>query len=123
MFSVFDFLRRRTCDAVVAGVCDAMEMLENDTPEGAAPELTPTRPSVPAPPVEPAPTPPRGTNPGRPISIPSGGQPTPHRQVSLSPPNVSQADLLADLPHGQPPALPPRKRGRPPKLGPGGPRS
>jgi hypothetical protein len=101
MFSFFDYLRRRTCDSVLAGVYDAFELIEtrNAEEQSRAAELllakfddqAGPKPLAPAPVAAPQPAPVRpSAPPAPPTALSSGGQ-----------------------------SFQPRKRGRPPK-GPGG---
>ena len=99
MFSFFDYLRRRTCDAVLAGVYDAFELIETRNAEEQlrAAELLIAKFDREAGP--------------KPIAAAPGAAPQPGQ---ARPPGQSTAVSQG----GQ--SFQPRKRGRPPK-GPGGP--
>lgn len=114
MFSFFDYLRRRTCDSVLAGLYDACDLIEaqNANESGQMAENLPGSFAGPAelkpvdpppahgerPPTTPRPT--QGPPGGRPNSPPSGGPPIPRFPQQPAPPG---GDSEA------------RKRGRPPK--------
>lgn len=95
MFSFFDYLRRRTCDAIMAGAYDAAEILENRPVEEPVGE------------------------PGEKIlAEKSPEKPEPPKKLGAAPslPANSTGDLFTQVANdGSSPPLPPRKRGRPPK--------
>jgi len=99
MFSFFDYLRRWTCDSIVAGAYDAMDVLGSkpteeagDNSDGKA--LGPVGTEKPVENAEP------------PKKIASPVPPTPN----------SAPDLFSQIPKNETDApLPSRKRGRPPK--------
>jgi hypothetical protein len=106
MFSIFEYLRKRTCDSVLAGVYDAMEMIEPENPESlnlAEGEIPPEK--------LPAPIAPSPENGSAPKKIASALAPE-----TKEPPT---GDLFPKLAGNSGP-LPPRKRGRPRKNPPEG---
>ena len=104
MFSIFEYLRKRTCDSVLAGVYDAMETIDPENPEAfnlAEGEIPPEK--------LPAPNKPSPDGNSTPKKITSAPQPQ----------NPPAKDLFSDHPGNNGP-LPPRKRGRPRKNPPEG---
>jgi len=105
MFSIFEYLRKRTCDSVLAGVYDAMEMIEPENPDTlnlAEGEIPPEK----FPPPQ-TPSPDGASPPKKIMSAPASKEPS------------AAGDLLSKMPGSTGP-LPPRKRGRPRKNPPEG---
>ncbi len=100
MFSIFEYLRKRTCDSVLAGVYDAMELIEPENP--GAPNLAEGEiPPEKLPPPQ-APSPEGAAAPKKITSAPAPKEPS------------AAGDLLSKMPGSTGP-LPSRKRGRPRK--------
>ena len=105
MFSIFEYLRKRTCDSVLAGVYDAMEMIEPENPDALNLEEGEIPPEK-LPPLQ-TPSPDGASAPKKITSAPAPKEPSP------------AGDLLAKMAGSSGP-LPPRKRGRPRKNPPEG---
>jgi hypothetical protein len=138
MFSVFDYLRRRTCDSMLAGAYDALEILESEksltvadpaeigsgqkpATQNSLPQPVPAPLKVPGPlqivaPQKPAPaTIPQKTG-SRPQQQPQKNPQPPQGQPGKSPPPPSEKKPAAAtpvVPNG-PPAPPAQKTAPPP---------
>ncbi len=141
MFSIFDYLRRRTCDAFLAGAYDAVEILQSENfklpapieqsnasqpspsnllagPKNGAPQkILPLAPSKPV--AEQKSAPPAEKKDGqKSVAGPKPASQTPPPPATSVSPTPQSELFAADSRRDEP--LPPRRRGRPRKNPPDG---
>lgn len=142
MFSIFEYLRRRACDAFLAGVYDAIEILETEKamaltegePTKSDKPLTPSTPTAPKNGIGQKILPlGQSAASGKPVAEQKsgtttekkGGQTSAAPSAKPTPPSTTpiqpspQTDLFVTDPKREQP-LPPRRRGRPRKNPPDG---